>query len=57
MTIHRNPFSLAIKAALGKKQSAKLYLTETEGKTEEEADAILEEVKNSIDSNKVNEGE
>jgi len=36
-----NPFSLAVDAGLNKRLSAKKYLMEVEGKTEEEAEAIL----------------
>lgn len=36
-----NPFSLAVDAGLAKKLNAKKYLMEVEGKTEEEANAIL----------------
>ncbi len=40
-----NAFSLAVKAGLDKKLSAMEYLLNTEGKTLEEAQAILTEVK------------
>ena len=40
-----NPFSIAVKAGLSKQLTAKEYLMEVEGKTEEEANAILESIK------------
>ena len=39
-----NPFSLAVKAGAAKKLTAKQYLMQVEGKTEEEAEAILAEL-------------
>jgi len=39
-----NPFALAVKSGLEKKYSAKKYLMEVEGLTEEQAEAKLAEL-------------
>lgn len=43
-----NPFSIAVDAGASKKLSAKDYLMQIEGKTSEEADAILASLSNPI---------